>query len=28
MNGADWNKLVIEMVWKQYVLIVVHEFTY
>ena len=26
MNGADWNKIIIIMVWKQFVVIGVHEF--
>jgi len=28
MNDADWNKIAIKMVWKQFVVIRVHEFTY
>jgi len=27
MGRADWNKTVIKMVWKQFVVIKVHEFT-
>jgi len=28
MNRAEWNKIVIKMVWKQIVVIRVYEFTY
>jgi len=28
MNGAEWNKIIIKMVWKQFVVIGVDGFTY
>jgi len=28
MNGAEWNKVVIKMVWKQFAVVTVHKFAY
>jgi len=28
MNGADWNKIVITMDWKQFVVVGMHDFNY
>jgi len=28
MNWAEWNKIFFKMIWKQFVMITVHEFAY